>query len=819
MLPLVVNVVLICLYASVCLRCSVAAVNKPKNNSLPAVIAFGDSFADSGNNNFRVTLVKANFYPYGKDFMGGKPTGRFTNGKTLADTIELWNIVEDGYQELGNNPTNEANTAYRESIKRDKRALHIIFQSVSDTVFERIAMANSSKEAWNILHKSYRGENRVKTVRLQTLRCEFDALNMKDGESVEGYFNRITLIVNQLRMNEEKISEQRIVEKILRSMTRKFESVVITVEETKNLEDVSTEELMGILQSHELRMKRYEDPPIEHAFQIQNANQDKFRQNRNSGVGRGRGRFRDRYLSSIRCYNCQKLGHIAKFCKQKEENGSTDNMLIHQEDEPDGKETDDSMFMILNMEETVNDDHWYLDSGCSNHMTGNRDLFITLDESIRKEVRTGDDKKLEVLGSGEVMIIIQGRSKRIQNVFYVKGLRHNLLSVGQLIKKGYMVKFQEGKCIIKDVRNETLGVIRMTNNKMFPLNPGKDLTLALTMTTKETSTLWHKRYGHVNLDTLADMGNKDLVYGLPKISRDISICEGCISGKQARKGFPNKTKWQATKPLQLIHSDICGPMRTESISGCRYFITFIDDYSRKTWVYFLKLKSEALNYFKLFKALTENQSDHMIKTLRTDRGGEYCGKLFQDYLKENGIHHQLTNSYTPQQNGVAERKNRTLMELSRSMLNMKILPNKFWAEAIACTTYILNRTVTKTRPNTTPFETWNGRKPNVEHFKVFGSVAYVHIPKQQWNKLDDKTEKMIFVGYSGNSKGYKLFNPLTNKITISRDVIFDENKRWVINNESNETPYMIMEDNAVPMSQGINDQIYIMNRIPFNLKA
>uniref|UniRef100_A0A251T6N3 Putative zinc finger, CCHC-type n=1 Tax=Helianthus annuus TaxID=4232 RepID=A0A251T6N3_HELAN len=725
--------------------------------------------------------------------------------KVLLESQELWSIVEDGYQELGNNPTNEANTAYRESIKRDKRALHIIFQSVNDTVFERIAMTNSSKEAWNILHKSYKGENRVKTVRLQTLRCEFDALKMNDGKSVEDYFNRITLIVNQLRMNEEKISEQRIVEKILRSMTRNFESVVITIEETKNLEDVSTEELMGILQSHELRMKRYEDPPIEHAFQVQNANQDRFRQNRNGGIGRGRGRIRDRYLSSIRCYNCQKLGHTAKFCKQKVENG-TDNMLIHQDDEPEEKETDDSMFMILNMEETDNNDHWYLDSGCSNHMTGNRNLFTSLDESIRKEVRTGDVKKLEVLGSGEIKIAIQGQNKRVKDVFYVKGLRHNLLSVGQLIKRGYTITFQENKCIIKDVRNGTLGEIKMTNNKMFPLHPEKDLTLALTMTTKETSILWHKRYGHVNLDTLADMGNKDIVYGLPKISRDTSICEGCVSGKQARKVFPNKTKWQATKPLQLIHSDICGPMRTESIGGCRYFITFIDDYSRKTWVYFLKLKSEALSYFKLFKALSENQSDHTIKTLRTDRGGEYCGKSFQEYLNANGIHHQLTNSYSPQQNGVAERKNRTLMELSRSMLSMKKLPNKFWAEAIACTTYILNRTVTKTRPNVTPFEAWNGRKPNVEHLKVFGSVAYVHIPKQKWNKLDDKTEKMIFVGYSENSKGYKLFNPLTNKITISRDVIFDESKRWVVNNELNETPYMILEDGAVPIDQSIEDR-------------
>ncbi|KAJ0851519.1 putative RNA-directed DNA polymerase [Helianthus annuus] len=332
---------------------------------------------------------------------------------------------------------------------------------------------------------------------------------------------------------------------------------------------------------------------------------------------------------------------------------------------------------------------------------------------------------------------------------------------------------------------------------MFPLRPVNDLHLVMTMTMKETSSLWHRRYGHVNMDTLIKMENKGLVFGLPKITKDGDVCEGCVSGKQSRKAFQKKTTWQASKPLQLIHSDICGPMRTESIGGCRYFITFIDDYSRKTWVYFLKFKSEALNFFKAFKTLNERQSEHLIKTLRTDRGGEYCSKIFQDYLRENGIRHQLTTSYTPQQNGVAERKNRTLMELSRSMMNIKRLPNNYWAEAIACATYILNRTITKTRPNVTPYEAWYGVKPNVEHLKIFGCLAYVHVPKQHRDKLNEKTEKAVFVGYSEHSKGYKLYNPQTNKIIISRDVVFDEDKQWVLPLESSKTPVIIPDDNEV----------------------
>ncbi|KAJ0785458.1 putative RNA-directed DNA polymerase [Helianthus annuus] len=713
--------------------------------------------------------------------------------KVLFESQDLWGVVEEGIRELGTNPTEEATAVYKDAVKKDKRALHILFQSVGDTIFERIALAKSSKEAWGILRKSYQGENRVKSVKLQSLRYEFDALNMKEGESVEDYFNRIILVVNKLRMNEETISEQRIVEKILRSLTRNFESVVITVEETKDLESISTEELMGILQSHELRLKRYEDVPTEHAFQLQNSSNDRYGQSRSETGGKGRSKNRGRNWSLVRCYNCQRLGHTVKFCQRKEDNDKPDNVLIHKDE--DVTDRDDTMFMIFNMEETVKEDCWYLDSGCSNHMTGNRDLFVKLDESVKREVRTGDDKRLDVLGCGEVSIRIKEHTRKIPNVFYVKGLKHNLLSVGQLIQKGYMVLFKKDRCIIKDVKNDVIGDIKMTNNKMFPLRLGNELNFVMTMTTKEVSTLWHKRYAHVNMDTLVSMRNKGSVLGLPKIAKDENVCEGCISGKQARKTFSKKVTWQASRPLELVHSDICGPMRTESIGGCKYFITFIDDFSRKTWVFFLKYKSEALNFFKTFKALNERQSGYLIKTLRTDRGGEYCSKFFQEYLKTCGIRHQLTNSYTPQQNGVAERKNRTLMELSRSMMNVKQLPNNYWAEAIACATYILNRTVTKTRPNVTPYEAWNGRKPNVEHLKVFGSLAYAHVPKQFRGKLDEKTEKTIFVGYSEQSKGYKLYNPLTKKMIISRDVVFDESKQWVINTENAEVPFIISDTN------------------------
>ncbi|XP_022004485.1 uncharacterized protein LOC110902055 [Helianthus annuus] len=338
-----------------------------------------------------------------------------------------------------------------------------MFQSVNETIFEHIATCKTSKDAWEVLHKAYRGEHRVKTVRLQTLRCEFDNLRMKESETIEDYVNRTTIIVNQLRMNEERIDEQRVIEKILRSLTRKYESVVVAIEESKDLNTISTEELLGILQSHELRLKQYDDASVEQAFQVQGNSYDRSRQFKNDMSGRGRGKGRNMFNGMIRCYNCQRIGHTARFCNKREDSDRSNNVMLHKEDVED--ENDDTMFMIFNVEEVVKNDCWYLDSGCSNHMTGNKSLFINLNESDRREVKTGDDKRLEVLGCGEVKIRIKGQEKKIPNVFYVDGLKHNLLSVGQLVQKGYDVRFNDKGCTINDSSGYCMGTIKMTGTR------------------------------------------------------------------------------------------------------------------------------------------------------------------------------------------------------------------------------------------------------------------------------------------------------------------------------------------------------------------
>ena len=291
--------------------------------------------------------------------------------------------------------------------------------------------------------------------------------------------------------------------------------------------------------------------------------------------------------------------------------------------------------------------------------------------------------------------------------------------------------------------------------------------------------LWHRRYGHLNEQNLQKLARKEMVKHFDYnviVKKDVGFCEACVEGKHHRSHF-EASKTHVSEPLELVHTDVCGKMREKSIGGAEYFITFTDDKTHYTWVYFLKTKDQAFDQFVEWKALVEKASRKKLKTLRSDNGGEYTSQKFESYLKSQGIRHERTVPKTPQQNGVAERLNRTLVESSRSMLLDAALPQKFWAEAVSTATYLRNRCPTRAVDEMTPYEAWNGVKPRVEHLRVFGCDVYTHIPKDERGKFDAKARKCIFLGYGKETKGYRLYNPVQQKILHSRDVRFNEEEK------------------------------------------
>nr|GMD06049.1 Retrovirus-related Pol polyprotein from transposon TNT 1-94 [Ipomoea batatas] len=256
---------------------------------------------------------------------------------------------------------------------------------------------------------------------------------------------------------------------------------------------------------------------------------------------------------------------------------------VRRDDEPE-------TLFVVHFPQNTDNDVWFIDSGCSNHMSNSRSLFENLNVSQKSEVRLGDDKKVQVDGKGTIAICTSNSKKKLlHDVFFVPSLAHNLLSVGQLMDNGLVILFDDG-------------------NRALVVKGCSD------------SDLWHLRYGHLHLNGLKLLSKKQMVLGLPNINT-LEFCEGCVLGKHRKKPFSVGKSWRASECLELVHADLCGPMKTESLNGSRYFLLFTDDYTRMSWVYFLTLKSEALDMFKKFKTFVEKQSGFSIKKLRTDNGG------------------------------------------------------------------------------------------------------------------------------------------------------------------------------------------------------
>ncbi len=290
-----------------------------------------------------------------------------------------------------------------------------------------------------------------------------------------------------------------------------------------------------------------------------------------------------------------------------------------------------------------------------------------------------------------------------------------------------------------------------------------------------TPSLWHRRCCHHNFADIAKMHKDDLVTGMTFASTEKpdTVCEPCLAGKMRSNPFPSSPSC-STKPLELVHSDLHGPLPVPTREGYRYWITFIDDATSYRGAMKLKRKSDALDAFKMFKSFAENQLDAKIKALQDDKGGEYMSNAFIKFTDQCGIHRRHTTRNRPQQNGVAERANRTMGEDISAMLYEAQLPPSFWGEALAAQIHVWNRLPTSSLKRMTPHEAWFKRKPDISHLRVWGCLAYVYVQKDKRRSLQPHMEKCVFVGYPSGYKGWKFYNPTTQKYIICERAEFDE---------------------------------------------
>ena len=457
---------------------------------------------------------------------------------------------------------------------------------------------------------------------------------------------------------------------------------------------------------------------------------------------------------------------------------------------------------------------FFADSGATQHMSDQRHImsnFIAVSPGTQVVKGIGNTS-LTVLGIGDVRVIscvegqsIQGRFMAyisftfnfllidihllvqgvLKGVLFVPQLGANLFSIGAATRGGAEVFFSgETVSLTKSGRTEIQG--QRVGDTLYYLNiKALDVPLvnAIHQASAATSdgkdgqlSTWHHRLAHLNTKTILDMSRQGAAFGIGHLHDDLSssLCDGCVMGKMHRSPFKTGRN-RATEVGQLIHSDVCGPMQVPTPGGSRYFVVFKDDFSRWCVVRLLKQKSQVADCFQEFVAMLKRETGKDVKTLRSDNGGEYFGSSFADWLAKSGIRHESSTPYTPQQNGVAERVIRTLMEAARCQMYAKNVDIELWGEAVASATYVLNR-ASSTTCSTTPYELWHGKKPDISHLRIFGCRAFVHTPDETRRKLDAKAQLHIFVGYSDTSKGYRCWNPTSRRVITSRDVLFDESK-------------------------------------------
>ncbi|KAH9698134.1 hypothetical protein KPL71_023896 [Citrus sinensis] len=407
----------------------------------------------------------------------------------------------------------------------------------------------------------------------------------------------------------------------------------------------------------------------------------------------------------ITCYECKKPGHIRPECpllnkfKKKAMVATWDDSDEETSNEDEQQEMTNLALMAIGEESCDELDEglkkkknkWYLDSGCSRHMTGNYSWFSSFTKIKNGgDVSFGDNSKGKIIGIGNVGNV---SSTLIENVCLVENLKHNLLSISQLCDKGYRVIFDESKCVIE---NACDGKVLFVGNRcvnVYTINIDCASTNEKCLSAlHDDGWLWHRRLGHGSMDLISKIVKNNLVKGLPKINfQKDRTCEACQFGKQIKTSFKSKNHVSTSKPLQLLHIDLFGPSRYASLSGKFYAFVIVDDYSRYTWVLFLANKDDAIDAFRIFYKKVQNEKGYSITCIRSDHGGEFENHAFENFCNDLGIEHQFSSPRTPQQNGVVERKNRSIQEMARTMLNENSLPKYFWAEAVNTACYVLNR--------------------------------------------------------------------------------------------------------------------------------
>lgn len=654
--------------------------------------------------------------------------------QTYLELEDLWDSVENGYKV--ENPVD----ATKKSANTKARAKLILM--LDPVNYVHVHNCTTAKDVWDKLISTFQDSGLTRKVSL--LRTLITT-KLSECDSVSDYVSKILSTVHKLNSIKFTLTDEWVGTFLLAGLPDDYRPMIMGLESSGVAitgDSIKTKLLQDVKMAVHSDVKLSDDGSALYA----------------------------KKTWKPKCFSCNEYGHLSKSCPKLKKGD--------QQKHSDSGSRDHRTSFALTSNENINENQriWFIDSGASAHMTVNGDWLNNVKDPPKKQITVANNERIPIAGVGDLSMSVRiGKKSQLidmENVLHVPKLNANLFSVSQTVKKGNVVIFDINGCRITN-KDKTLLATADLVNDMYQLNWINEEKCYNTKVVDFE--LWHRRLGHMSHDYMKH--SQELID--PSCNHEfknkMDFCEVCLKGKQCRLPFQH-VGTRADEQLELVHSDLCGPMEVDSLAGSRYFFTLIDDCTHKVFVYCLKRKDEVFDAFVNFKNLVENQSNKKIKILRTDNGGEYCNRVLKNFLQGAGIQHQLTVPHTPQQNGVAERMNRTIVEKARCMLIDANMDKRFWAEAVSTAVYIINRSPTKCLTNKTPEEAWSKAKPNLNNLRVFGCKAMVHIPKCKRRKFDAKSEECSFVGYDDNTKGYRVYSHKTGDVFLSRDVVFHENK-------------------------------------------
>lgn len=717
---------------------------------------------------------------------------------------------------------------YASWCKKDKKAQAIIGLSLSDDHLEQVQHAETAKEMWKLICDIFEKHTLLNKL---SARRRFYTASMNEGEKVLAFAARIRQLAATLKSMGVKIDDQEMAMAFLCGLPDRFDGLISALDALAD--DSKTFTFQFVVSRCQQEEQRHAQRDQDTAQKTETAALLAAR-TRPKGDCEHCGKHND----SSRCYF--KYPHLAPPNHPARRRIKA---LVGQEAKQPQPAEEEPEVVCLNartLERALPNGttNWVIDSGCTSHLTYDRSAFSSYKATNQEYVDLGGNIHVSIIGQGDVTLELRVKGKVvkyiIKNVKHVPSLRYQLLSVSSMAKLGIRTTFKDtGAILTRKYDNRLVATGSLSVGGLYILDtesPKHSTDTALVASLG----LWHQRLAHVSSAGIKSMADRGVVQGVNFSSTDTKDCIGCIVGKGHRTPIPKASPSRASQILELVHSDVLGPIEVPSVGGSRYVITFIDDHSNWTTVYTMHRKSESLDRFKKFKVDAErhtnkvlqklhvhefrngtddNVDDVKLKILRSDNGGEYLSNEFKTFLNEHGIKHELTVAYTPQQNGVAERMNRTLLDLVRSMLHHKGIEKRFWAEAIATAVYVRNRVTSRALPsNTTPHHLWHGKAPNLSHVRVFGAQCWYVVPNKKVKKLDARCKEAVMMGYSWQSKGYKLWDLESNKFVVSRDVKFmEESEGAQIEGETKMTTKHVTidieESNDFPRDVAINGQI------------